>query len=156
MDEESHHLPGRLHLMHPNAERVATILREAGVSGKVRELPESARTAVLAAQQIGCDVGAIANGFVFSADADSVLVLTSGAHRMDTSRLDGESAPTRRRGSARASYARTPARRSAASRPPATLDRCAHRSVSHCIRRSGRPAVIRTGSSPRRSTSGSA
>lgn len=48
-------------------------------------LPESARTAAAAAEQLGCDVGAIANSLVFAADGAPLLVLTSGAHRVDTS-----------------------------------------------------------------------
>jgi prolyl-tRNA editing enzyme YbaK/EbsC (Cys-tRNA(Pro) deacylase) len=38
------------------------------VPGEVRELPESAPTAATAAAQLGCEVGAIANSLVFSAD----------------------------------------------------------------------------------------
>src|SRR5262249_42532987 len=75
--------------MHPSAERVADVLRELGVSGQVRELPEPAPTAVAAASQLGCEVGAIANSLVFSADGAPLLVLTSGAHRVDTARVAG-------------------------------------------------------------------
>ncbi|HEX6468040.1 MAG TPA: YbaK/EbsC family protein [Streptosporangiaceae bacterium] len=70
--------------MHPNAESVAALLRELGVVGSVIELPDPAPTAAAAAAQLGCDVGAIANSLVFSADGDPLLVLTSGAHRVDT------------------------------------------------------------------------
>src|SRR5215472_14514738 len=70
--------------MHPSAEKVAGVLRELGVRGEVRELPEPAPTAVTAAAQLGCEVGAIANSLVFSADGAPLLVLTSGAHRVDT------------------------------------------------------------------------
>ena len=62
----------------------AGVLRERGVAGAVRVLPESARTAAAAAEQLGCDVGAIANSLVFAADGAPLLVLTSGAHRVDT------------------------------------------------------------------------
>jgi prolyl-tRNA editing enzyme YbaK/EbsC (Cys-tRNA(Pro) deacylase) len=61
------------------------VLRELGVPGAVRLLPESARTAAAAAEQLGCDVGAIANSLVFAADGAPLLVMTSGAHRVDTS-----------------------------------------------------------------------
>ncbi|WP_244173936.1 YbaK/EbsC family protein [Streptomyces recifensis] len=37
-----------------------------------------------AAAQVGCPVGAIADSLVFSVDDDPLLVLTSGAHRVDT------------------------------------------------------------------------
>ncbi|GAA0324688.1 YbaK/EbsC family protein [Actinoallomurus spadix] len=73
--------------MHPNVERVAARLRELGATGEVRELPEAAPTAVAAAAQLGCDVGAIANSLVFAADGEPLLVLTSGAHRVNTAAL---------------------------------------------------------------------
>jgi prolyl-tRNA editing enzyme YbaK/EbsC (Cys-tRNA(Pro) deacylase) len=63
----------------------AGVLSELGVPGAVRSLPESARTAAAAAEQLGCDVGAIANSLVFAADGAPLLVMTSGAHRVDTS-----------------------------------------------------------------------
>jgi prolyl-tRNA editing enzyme YbaK/EbsC (Cys-tRNA(Pro) deacylase) len=70
--------------MHPGAEHVATVLRARGVPGAVRELPEPAPTAAAAAAQLGCDVGAIANSLLFNADGEPLLILTSGAHRVDT------------------------------------------------------------------------
>jgi prolyl-tRNA editing enzyme YbaK/EbsC (Cys-tRNA(Pro) deacylase) len=73
--------------MHPNAVRVAETLQALGVRGQVRELPEPAPTAAIAAAQLGCEVGAIANSLVFSADGAPLLVLTSGAHRVDTGRV---------------------------------------------------------------------
>ncbi|GLU46045.1 YbaK/EbsC family protein [Nocardiopsis ansamitocini] len=78
--------------MHRNARKVADLLTDKGAPGQVRELPESARTAAAAAAQLDCEVGAIANSLVFSAlDADGepspVLVLTSGAHRVDTAKV---------------------------------------------------------------------
>ncbi|WP_131740188.1 YbaK/EbsC family protein [Actinomadura roseirufa] len=73
--------------MHPNAEHVAEILREQGATGTIQELPDSARTAQAAADQLGCEVGAIANSLVFDADGAPLLVLTSGAHRVDTARV---------------------------------------------------------------------
>ncbi|MFC5182209.1 YbaK/EbsC family protein [Actinomadura harenae] len=73
--------------MHPNAERVAGVLREQGADGEIIELPDSARTAQAAADQLGCEVGAIANSLVFDADGGPLLVLTSGAHKVDTARV---------------------------------------------------------------------
>lgn len=75
--------------MHPSAEKVAGLLRELGVRGAVTELPEPAPTAATAAAQLGCTVGAIANSLLFSADGAPLLVLTSGAHRVDTRRVAG-------------------------------------------------------------------
>ena len=67
--------------------RFASVLRDLGVTGTVRVLPESAPTAAAAAAQLGCAVGAIANSLVFAADGAPLLVMTSGAHRVDTSRV---------------------------------------------------------------------
>ena len=65
------------------------LLAGLGVKGEVRALPESAKTAALAAAQIGCEAGAIANSLIFSADGQPLLVMTSGAHRVDTARVAG-------------------------------------------------------------------
>src|SRR4051794_41809031 len=73
--------------MHPNVERVAAALRGHGAAGEIVELPDSARTAQAAADQLGCEVGAIANSLVFDADGAPLLVLASGAHRVDTGKL---------------------------------------------------------------------
>ena len=67
--------------------RFSCELRELGVPGDVRVLQESAPTAAAAAAQLGCEVGAIANSLVFDADGAPLLVMTSGAHRVDTSRV---------------------------------------------------------------------
>ena len=73
--------------MHPNAQAVAEALKSAGAAGEVRELQDSARTAAEAAAALGCEIGAIANSLVFMADDVPILVLTSGAHRVDTAFL---------------------------------------------------------------------
>jgi prolyl-tRNA editing enzyme YbaK/EbsC (Cys-tRNA(Pro) deacylase) len=73
--------------MHPNVERVAAALRGQGAAGEIVELPDSARTAQAAADQLGCEVGAIANSLVFDADGAPLLVMTSGAHRVDTGKV---------------------------------------------------------------------
>src|ERR1700722_6296819 len=67
--------------------RFGCVLRELGVPGEGRGLPDPAPTAAAAAAQLGCEVGAIANSLVFDADGAPLLVLTSGAHRVDTSRV---------------------------------------------------------------------
>jgi prolyl-tRNA editing enzyme YbaK/EbsC (Cys-tRNA(Pro) deacylase) len=69
--------------------RFAAVLRDLGVAGEVRELPESAPTAATAAGQLGCELGAIANSLVFNADGAPLLVMTSGAHRVDTAQVAG-------------------------------------------------------------------
>jgi prolyl-tRNA editing enzyme YbaK/EbsC (Cys-tRNA(Pro) deacylase) len=64
--------------------RVEQLLADAGMTDRVRRLEDSARTAAEAAAALGCDVGAIASSLVFEADGEPVLVVTSGAHRVDT------------------------------------------------------------------------
>lgn len=70
--------------MHPNVQKVKDILDAAGLHGRVRELTEGTHTASQAAALLGCEVGAIANSLVFTTEKGPVLVLTSGAHRVDT------------------------------------------------------------------------
>ena len=67
--------------------RFEGVLRELGARGAVQVLPESAPTAAAAAEQLGCEVGAIANSLVFAADGVPLLVMTSGAHHVDTGRV---------------------------------------------------------------------
>ncbi|MFC0861036.1 YbaK/EbsC family protein [Sphaerimonospora cavernae] len=73
--------------LHPNAARVAEALRSHGVAGQVKVLGEAAPTAATAAAQLGCEIGAIANSLIFDADGSPLLVLTSGAHRVDTAAI---------------------------------------------------------------------
>lgn len=70
--------------MHPTNRRVLDAVTAAGISPRMVWLDEHARTAPLAAAQIGCDVAAIANSLVFDADGEPVLVMASGAARVDT------------------------------------------------------------------------
>jgi prolyl-tRNA editing enzyme YbaK/EbsC (Cys-tRNA(Pro) deacylase) len=69
---------------HPSVDRFRRRLAERGGTGRIVVLPDSVHTAALAAQALGCPVGAIANSLLFDADGSPVLVLTSGAHRVDT------------------------------------------------------------------------
>lgn len=69
------------------ARRVEESLRERGVTAEVRELPGSTRTAAEAAATLDCELGAIANSLVFMADGAPLLVMTSGAHRVNSKRL---------------------------------------------------------------------
>ncbi|MGH8960294.1 MAG: YbaK/EbsC family protein, partial [Jatrophihabitantaceae bacterium] len=74
--------------MHRNCLAVNAILESAGAAGRVKILTERAPTAAAAAALLGVEVGAIANSLVFStAEAEPLLVLTSGAHRVDTSKV---------------------------------------------------------------------
>jgi prolyl-tRNA editing enzyme YbaK/EbsC (Cys-tRNA(Pro) deacylase) len=76
--------------MHANAERVIGALRAAGASDAadgVQELSDSARTALEAAEALGVPVGAIVKSLVFAADGQPVLVLASGDHQVDTTKV---------------------------------------------------------------------
>ena len=66
---------------------VAQALTQAGIPGEIVTLPDAASTAALAAEALGVEVGAIANSLIFWADDAPVLVMTSGAHRVDTALL---------------------------------------------------------------------
>jgi len=74
------HLPPRSRLVHD-------ALRAAGIAGEIVILPDAAATAALAAAALGVEVGAIANSLVFWSGDEPLLVMTSGAHRVDTAAL---------------------------------------------------------------------
>ena len=70
---------------HPTIGRFRDELERRGGAGRIVVLPDSVHTAALAAEALGCEVGAIANSLLFSTgDGRPVLILTSGAHRVDT------------------------------------------------------------------------
>jgi prolyl-tRNA editing enzyme YbaK/EbsC (Cys-tRNA(Pro) deacylase) len=74
--------------VHPNCVAVDAILEKAGVAGRVRILDDAAPTAAAAAALVGVEVGAIANSLVFAtAEDEPLLVMTSGAHRVDTAKV---------------------------------------------------------------------
>jgi prolyl-tRNA editing enzyme YbaK/EbsC (Cys-tRNA(Pro) deacylase) len=80
--------------LHPNAQAMQDALDAAGAtdaSGRpcqVKILPDAVHTAVAAAAAVNVDVGQIANSIVFAAsNGDPVLVLTSGAHRVNTAKV---------------------------------------------------------------------
>jgi prolyl-tRNA editing enzyme YbaK/EbsC (Cys-tRNA(Pro) deacylase) len=78
-------------LTNPGVARVRSALDAAGVASPIVELPGAARTAQLAAEFLGCAVGQIANSLVFRAERSggAVLVMSSGARRVDTAKLAG-------------------------------------------------------------------
>lgn len=73
---------------HAAVTRFRADLAARGGTGRVVVLPESVHTAALAAEALGCEVGAIANSLLFDADGAPVLILTSGAHRVDTALVE--------------------------------------------------------------------
>ena len=66
---------------------VVAALQTGGVAADVRRFEVPVPTAATAAEALGCEVGAIANSLVFDADGAPLLVLASGAHRVDTAKV---------------------------------------------------------------------
>ncbi|MEJ2862009.1 YbaK/EbsC family protein [Actinomycetospora flava] len=68
-------------------EAVRRALEDAGSPREIRTFATPVPSAAAAAEQLGCAVGAIANSLVFTAGDGVVLVLASGAHRVDLGRV---------------------------------------------------------------------
>jgi prolyl-tRNA editing enzyme YbaK/EbsC (Cys-tRNA(Pro) deacylase) len=75
---------------HPSIAHFRRELERRGGQGCIVVLPDSVHTAALAAEALGCEVGAIANSLLFAGVRDDervpILILTSGAHRVDTAK----------------------------------------------------------------------
>lgn len=75
-------------MAYPSAgERFAAAAAAMGLDIDVRRFPQGTRTAVEAAAAVGCELGQIVKSLVFECDGEPVLVLTSGANRVDTAAL---------------------------------------------------------------------
>lgn len=74
-------------LSHPAVVRVRAALAAHDVDPEIVVFDEHARTAALAAEKLGIEVGQIANSLIFDADGEPLLVLTSGAHRVDLDKV---------------------------------------------------------------------
>jgi prolyl-tRNA editing enzyme YbaK/EbsC (Cys-tRNA(Pro) deacylase) len=101
--------------VHPNCEAVNDILQAAGLPGRVHMLDAAVTTARAAAQHLGCPVGAIANSLIFETfiaasvgmreqlketDAGApLLIMTSGAHRVDMIKVGEQQGVSLRRAS---------------------------------------------------------
>jgi len=65
--------------------RVSDALKSSGISGQIKVLTQSARSAAEAAAALGIEVGQIASSIIFKLPNESpLLVITSGRHRVDT------------------------------------------------------------------------
>jgi len=65
--------------------RVKEALADLKLSGEIKILSDSARTAQDAASALGIEVGQIASSLIFKLEDDSpLLIITSGRHRVDT------------------------------------------------------------------------
>jgi prolyl-tRNA editing enzyme YbaK/EbsC (Cys-tRNA(Pro) deacylase) len=72
-----------------SARRVALLLRERGHTKPVVMLPETGKTSAEAAAGLGCEVAQIAKSILFRRRDDDapVLVIASGAHRVDEKKV---------------------------------------------------------------------
>lgn len=72
-----------------SALKVQTELEKFGIHSRVKELTESTRTAMEAAEAVGCDVAQIVKSVIFRGKGSGrhLLVVTSGANRVDEKRL---------------------------------------------------------------------
>jgi len=73
-----------------SARKVQDALEALGLSLQVVELPGSTRTAVEAAQAVGCQVGQIIKSLVFKAKRSQrpILVIASGQNRVDERKIE--------------------------------------------------------------------
>lgn len=71
----------------PSVERVRAALAAAGHPDTIAAFPDGTRSAADAAAAVGCDVAQIAKSIVFRAGARAVLVIASGANRVDMAKV---------------------------------------------------------------------
>ena len=77
---------------HPSVIRVRSALTQLQVSGEIKILSDSARSAREAADALGVEVGQICSSLIFSSAGAPLLILTSGRHRVDTEMVARENA----------------------------------------------------------------
>jgi prolyl-tRNA editing enzyme YbaK/EbsC (Cys-tRNA(Pro) deacylase) len=70
-----------------SVERVRAALAAAGHADSVQAFPEGTRSAADAAAAVGCEVAQIAKSIVFRGGERVVLVVASGANRVDTAKV---------------------------------------------------------------------
>jgi prolyl-tRNA editing enzyme YbaK/EbsC (Cys-tRNA(Pro) deacylase) len=75
----------------PSAQKIQNLLLTLGYDYNVIEHVESTRTAQEAADRAGCDLGQIVKSLIFRGKTSGkpILVLTSGANRVDEKRISG-------------------------------------------------------------------
>ena len=77
-------------LSDPVVENVRRALAEAGLPDTVLLVPDSVATAATAAAVLGCEVGAIANSLIFECGGAPLLIMASGAAKVDTKKVARE------------------------------------------------------------------
>lgn len=70
----------------PAVERFLEAARKQGIDPQVQVFSKDTRTAVQAADALGCELGQIVKSLIFKAGDELVLVLTSGSNRVDEKR----------------------------------------------------------------------
>ncbi len=80
----------------PSAVKVQSILQDLGFDMHVIEFQESTRTSAEAAERVGCQLGQIVKSLIFRGQSSGkpVLVLTSGANRVDVTLIGGYAGET--------------------------------------------------------------
>lgn len=73
-----------------SVDAVERALAAQGIEPRTRWFDDSTSTAQQAADALGVEVGAIANSLIFALDGDIILILGSGAHRVDTAWLGAQ------------------------------------------------------------------
>ena len=72
---------------HKNVIRVIEAGRELGLTVEPHRFPEGAKTAVDAANAIGCEVAQIVKSLIFGVDGEIVLAYVSGVNQLDEAKL---------------------------------------------------------------------
>jgi len=73
--------------LHRNVMRVVDAGRAIGLTVEPRRFPEGTKTAIDAANAIGCEVGQIVKSLIFGVDGEVVLAYVSGANQLDEAKL---------------------------------------------------------------------
>jgi prolyl-tRNA editing enzyme YbaK/EbsC (Cys-tRNA(Pro) deacylase) len=72
---------------HRNVVRVVDAGAERGITVVPVRFPDGTKTAIDAANAIGCDVGQIVKSLIFAVDGEVVLAYVSGANQLDEAKL---------------------------------------------------------------------
>lgn len=80
-----------------SAERVRRFLEEHGLAGGLTSFEQSTKTAQMAADAMGCELGQIVKSLVVLVDGDAVLALVAGDRRGDLDAIAAETGGTKAR-----------------------------------------------------------
>lgn len=91
----------------PDRDPVAEALAAVGLTPQFRTFPEGTATAEQAASAVGCEVGQIVKSLVFAAGDELLLLLVSGANRVDEAKVAEVAGAAVRKATAKEVEART-------------------------------------------------